>query len=69
MKTTIHSLMAWATANMNVRHIRTTAMEGNEPSVSVLVKNSFIVEKTLPDFALKAGVKVGLHVLEWKAPY
>lgn len=67
MKTVIHSLMSWATTNMNVRHIRTTALEGNKPSVSVLEKNGFTVEKTLPDFALKEGVKVGLHVLEWKA--
>ena len=67
MKAVIHKLMTWATANMNVQHIRTTAMEGNKPSISVLEKNGFTVQKTLPDFAQKAGVKVGLHILEWKA--
>lgn len=67
MSNVINSLISWATVNMNVRHIRTTVMEGNEPSVSALKKSGFIVEKTLPDFAVKVGVRVGLHVLELKA--
>lgn len=67
MAAVISSLMSWAKANMNVQHMRTTAMESNEASISVLKKNGFMVEKTLPDFAVKAGHKVGLHVLEWRA--
>jgi RimJ/RimL family protein N-acetyltransferase len=66
MGSTIGVLLDWAAANMNVRHMRTTAIEGNEPSVKVLEKNGFKVEKTLPEFALKMGRKVGLHVLDWK---
>jgi len=66
MKTAIQTLLAWAVINMNVRHIRTTAMEDNRPSLRVLQQNGFLVEKTLPHVALKAGIRVGLVVLEKK---
>lgn len=66
MKTAIQTLLTWAVINMNVRHIRTTAMEDNLPSLRVLQQNGFVVEKTLPHFALKAGIRVGLVVLEKK---
>lgn len=59
-------LIGWATTNMNVRHMRATAIVGNEPSVKVLEKNGFVVEKTLACFAWKGGNNVGLHVLDWK---
>ncbi|KAF8581092.1 acyl-CoA N-acyltransferase [Ramaria rubella] len=66
MKSAVRTLLDWGVTNMNVRQVRTTTMEGNEASTKVLQQNGFVVEKVLPEFASKAGVKVGLQVMEWR---
>ncbi|KIJ33762.1 hypothetical protein M422DRAFT_182832, partial [Sphaerobolus stellatus SS14] len=66
MKAAIRTLLEWAVENMNVRHLRATAMDENKSSLSTLISNGFKVEKILPDFAFKEGNKTGLAVLELK---
>ncbi|KAK0208667.1 hypothetical protein DFS33DRAFT_1451579 [Desarmillaria ectypa] len=61
-------LESWAIPRMGVRRIIGTALEGNQGSVRVFEKNSFVMRKTIPDYMEAKGVLRSLHVLDWRLP-